>query len=307
MQGQLVLRFSVVRVIALVLVTASAVAYAEPSAQDLQAQGEQLAKDGRYSEAIDAFKAADKQQPTAGHACLIALAYTRRELWPQAEIFLARCHERATPADPLPDWVPVAEQQIADRLATANAAPVTIDVIPAGTPVQLTVSSFAPDETFSPRTIHLPPGHHVIIATAPGLPAARKEVIVETKDPQTVTLDMSAPVAPRVNALANTPVSRPHSNPWKRRLLVGGAVLAGAGLVTYGWMGYEWSQLRTQDPAQWDSHDGNYSLARGATIGLWALGGAAIVTSLFLRSDHEVQVSVAPTNTGGMVSVGWSR
>jgi hypothetical protein len=297
-------------VLAVVLVTASSVAVAGPSAQDLQAQGEQLAKDGRYSEAIDAFKAADKQQPTASHACLIALAYTRRELWPQAEIFLARCHERATPADPLPDWVPVAEQQIAERLATANAAPVTIEVVPAQTAVQLTVSSFAPDETFSPRTIHLPPGHYVILATAPDMPVARKDVVVETKDPQTVTFDLRAatpPIAPRVNALAHDAVGRPHHSPWKRRLLVGGAVLAGGGLVTYGWMGYEWSQLRTQDSAQWDAHDGNYSLARGLTIGLWAAGGAAIVTSLFLPGSYERQVAVAPLPGGGMVSVGWSR
>lgn len=291
--------------IALVLVTASSVAYAEPSAQDLQAQGEQLAKDGRFSEAIDAFKAADKQQPTASHACLIALAYTRRELWPQAEIFLARCHERATPADPLPDWVPVAEQQIADRLATANAAPVTIQVTPAT--AQLTVSSFAPDESFAPRTIHLPPGHHVIIATAPGYETAQKEVVVDSKDPQTITIEMHAPTAPRVNTLTHqSPLMRPKS-PWKRRLMIGGAVLAGAGLVTYGWMGYEWSQLRTKDTAQWDAHDSNYSLARGATIGLWAVGGAAIVTSLFLSGSYEHAVAVAPLPGGGLVSVGWSR
>src|SRR5690242_5920614 len=45
---------------------------------ELQAKGEQLAKDGRFSEAIDAFKAADRIERRASHACLIALAYTRR-------------------------------------------------------------------------------------------------------------------------------------------------------------------------------------------------------------------------------------
>ena len=298
------------RVIALVLVTASTVVYAEPSAQDLQAQGEQLAKDGRFSEAIDAFKAADKQQPTASHACLIALAYTRRELWPQAEIFLARCHERATPADPLPDWVPVAEQQIHDRLATANAAPVTIQVTPAT--AQLAVSSFAPDETFSPRTIHLPPGHHVIIATAPGFETAQKEVAVDSKDPQTVTIDLQ-PVGqqkpvPKLDVPVAPPPPAEHHSSFGKKLVIGGAVLAGAGLITYGWMGYEWSQLRTQDPAKWDAHDGNYSLARGLTIGLWAVGGAALVTGLLWPSSPErPAIAVMPSNGGGMVSVGWSR
>ena len=241
-----------VRVLALVLLTASSVAYADPSAQDLQTQGEQLAKDGRFSEAIDAFKAADKLQPTASHACLIALAYTRRELWSQAEIFLARCHERATPADPLPDWVPVAEQQIRERLATANAAPVTIQVTPAT--AQLTVSSFAPDETFTARTIHLPPGHHVIIASAPGYVTARKEVVIETKDPQTVTIDLAPPAAvpgpPGYVSIPEHPLPPPPRNPWHNRFLIGGATLVGTNLLTYGWMGYEWSKLRTQNQTQ---------------------------------------------------------
>ena len=295
--------------IALVLVTAASVAHADPSAQDLQAQGEQLAKDGRFSEAIDSFKAADRLQPTAGHACLIALAYTRRELWSQAEIFLARCHERATPADPLPDWVPVAEQQIQERLATANAAAVTIQVTPAGTPAQLTVSSFAPDETFAPRTIHLPPGRHVIIATAPGLPTARKEVVIESKDPQTVTIDLAPAVTtPKPLPQPVVPATEPEANPWKKRLLVGGGILAGAGLVTYGWMSFEWSKMRTKDDAQWVAHEGNYNLSRELTIGLWAVGGAALITSFLLPSSSErPAVAVVPTSGGGMVSVGWSR
>ncbi len=295
------------RVLALVLVTATSVASADPSAPDLQAQGEQLAKDGRFSEAIDAFKAADKLQPTASHACLIALAYTRRELWSQAEIFLARCHERATPADPLPDWVPVAEQQIQERLATANAAPVTIQVTPAT--AQLTVSSFAPDETFTARTIHLPPGHHVIIASAPGYETARKEVVIETKDPQTVTIELLPPAAhlPDVS-VPEHPLPPARTGGTGRKVMIGGAVLLGAGLVTYGWMGYEWSKLRTQDQAQWDAHDGNYSLSRGLTIGLWAVGGAAVITGLLWPSSQEhASVAVMPTNGGGMVAVGWTR
>src|SRR5690606_20883724 len=105
------------------------------SGERLRARGEQLAKDGRYTEAIDAFKAAEKIEPRARHACLIALAYTRRELWPQAEIFLEQCEQRATPADPIPEWVPTARQQLAERLATVNVAPVDIRVEPTGVAV----------------------------------------------------------------------------------------------------------------------------------------------------------------------------
>ena len=52
------------------------------------------------------------------------------------------------------------------QYASANVAAVDIRVEPAGTDVKLAVSSFAPDELFGPRTIHLPPGHHVLLATA---------------------------------------------------------------------------------------------------------------------------------------------
>ncbi len=107
-------------------------------------KGEQQAKDGRFADAIDSFKAADRIQPRASHACLIALAYTRRELWSQAQLWLSTCHTRASASDPLPDWVPLAEKQIKERLETANVAEVTIEVKPAGAKAKFTVSSFAP-------------------------------------------------------------------------------------------------------------------------------------------------------------------
>src|SRR5258706_13610619 len=86
----------------------STAALAAPTAAELQAHGETLAQERRYTEAIEAFKAADKLEPNATHTCLIALAYTRRELWPQAEIFMARCHVLAVTGG-LPDWVPDAD------------------------------------------------------------------------------------------------------------------------------------------------------------------------------------------------------
>ena len=97
------------RALALVMLFAS-VAYAE-DADTLTAQGEQLAHDGEYSRAIETFKKADALAPSAKHACLIGLAYIRRELWSQAEIFLDRCKQRATAADPLPDWFAEATTQ----------------------------------------------------------------------------------------------------------------------------------------------------------------------------------------------------
>lgn len=131
-------------VVAGLCVLAPALAHAEPTAAALQAQGERLARNRRYSEAIEAFKAADRIETRASHACLIALAYTRRELWPQAEIFMDLCHGRANPSDPEPAWVPEAEALIEERLQQVDAAPVEISTDPAIPGVKLTISSFAP-------------------------------------------------------------------------------------------------------------------------------------------------------------------
>ena len=126
------------------------------TAAERVAAGEQLAKEGRLTEAIESFKAADKLEQRAKHACLIALAYIRRELWPQAEIFMTRCHQRATAGDPVPDWAALAEKQMNERLSSAKVSAVHIRIEPTAlaATAKISVSSFPADETFAPRTIH---------------------------------------------------------------------------------------------------------------------------------------------------------
>src|SRR5512138_3886691 len=115
----------IVRALACIAILLSAgAAYGDGSAARSVKEGEDLAKQGRLTEAIARFKDADKIEKRAKHACLIALAYIRRELWSQAEIFLTTCHQRATPTDPVPEWVPLAVDQLKERLASAKVAAV---------------------------------------------------------------------------------------------------------------------------------------------------------------------------------------
>ncbi len=208
------------RLAVLVLWLAPVVAAAEPpDSAVLRAQGEQLARDSHFAEAIDKFKAADRILPSAANACLIALAYTRRELWPQAEIWLATCRERATSADPLPDWTPEATRQIRERLESASVAVVEIVVEPAHAHADVTVSSFALDEKFAPRSIHLPFGRHTIVATARGYEESHTDVVVQDRAPERVVITLHRPMA-RV--------------PGPRSLRLVGLVGGGAGLVTLG-------------------------------------------------------------------------
>jgi hypothetical protein len=272
-------------------------AAADPVA-DLEAKGEALAKEGRYSEAIDTFKAADRLVPTAHHLCLIALAYTRRELWPQAEIFMDSCQRRATVADPVPPWFPEEAKILHDRLVSAQVAAVEIVVVPAAA-VQLSVSDFAPDETFAPRTIHLAPGHHVIRATAPGFEHADVPIDITDSASHHIVIRLRQLVPP----LAGTP----------RALILGGAIALVAGGVTYGVMGFAWSKLDGAYPthaSQYDSYHGVYIGTRYATWGLWALGAGLAITGYVIHrvgGEHAPTVAVAPISGGSMIAVGWQR
>ncbi len=293
---------------------APAIATAE-SGDELRTRGEQLAKDGRFTEAIDAFKAAERIEPRARNACLIALAYTRRELWPQAEIWLEQCESRATPTDPAPAWVPVAKKQLAERLGTVNVAPVEIDVAPAGTDVKLAVSSFAPDERFAPRTIHLPLGRHVIIAIAAGFEDAQQTVEVTDKAPKRVTITLTPiragePGPPPRVAPARSKV------PWIVMGAGGGLVIAGAILHATYYRGARDDLATARDNGMEETGGpltDTWSRARAITIGVYGAGAATVIAGVVLRAtvfkakEAPVQVGVLPVAGGGMVSVEWSR
>jgi tetratricopeptide (TPR) repeat protein len=272
---------------------------------ELVRRGEELARIGRYSEAIDAFKAADRADPKASRACLIALAYIRRELWPQAEIYLARCRERATAAAPVPDWVPLAEQQLRERLTTVNVAAIEIVVEPAGV-AQLSVSSFAPDEVFAPRTIHLPPGLHIVTARAPGYEDAQRSIEVTDRTPQRVTIKLHSRVVEHVHGKL----------PWYV-IGAGGAIAVAAGIYHATAYRSAYNRLEathditdySEAVAQYKLLEPDYRSKQRIVWGLYGAGAATLITGVALRlagvGDVDVEVLAAPG--GGGVAVGWRR
>ena len=296
-------------------------AVAQPSADDLRGSGEQAAREGRYSEAIAAFKASNKLQPRATNYCLIGLAYTRRELWPQAEVMIDRCKTLATASDPLPDWLPALETALAERLASVDVAPIELVVEPAASHAELTVSSFAPDEQFAPRTIHLPPGRHVVIASAQGYDDAQQTIEVTDKHPQRVviTLHVHGAAVPVPAPVPQPPPQR--AAPSKVPMVVIGA---GAAVIAAGAI-YHLAVLRpaanrladatdsTPDPALYDRWSHRYDVRRATTVGLYAAGaltigiGVVLKLTVFEHAEAPVQVSATSTDGGGIVSVGWTR
>jgi hypothetical protein len=267
------------------------------SADDLQAEGEEAARRGDYANAIDRFKAAERIEPRARHACLIALAYTRRNLWSQAEIFRTACHERANADDPLPDWMADADREIDEAIRAANVAAVTIVVEPVDAAVRLSVSSFAPDETFSPRVIHLSPGTHQIFASAPGFEPAQMLVDVRDRTPQQIHIALTRRGPPS------------HVAPW---LVIGAGVALGAvgGVLHATWYRQRYAAVEADVPGTEAADIASWLTARRLVIGCYVAGAVTIGVGLVLRATvwrEAPAIDVAPTGGGAIVSIGWSR
>lgn len=285
---------------------------------DLVAQGEALAKQSDYTRAIDAFKKADAIRPRAKHACLIGLVYTRRELWPEAELFFTLCRARATADDPLPPWIGDAEQQLAAKLAETGAAAVTIKVRPLDARVSISVSSFAPDEAFPPRTIHLARGRHVLEVSAPGYASVSREVVVETGDPQTVEIELqTTQAAAEAAARARRPIvlrEPPRSNVPLYLALGGLALGLGGGAFDYFVVKPQYDKLSSAPTdAVFDRSTGAYRTDRDVAVAMYAGAAAAVVTGVVLRftvyahAEPPVRISGALDPRGAIVTIGWSR
>ena len=292
------------------------------SAAELQAAGEQAAKEGSYAEAIDKFKAADRLEVRASHACLIALAYTRRNLWPQAEIFRDRCHSLAKERnEPLPDWIDTADKQIEDAIAKAIAsqtvAEVTISVEPADAAANalVTVSSFAPDEKFAPRAVHLPTGIHQLFVSAPGYEIGSQLVDIKDARPQQIVVRLHRPGEGPGPVKAEPPAKpQPSKLPW----IIAGAgvgIAAIGGVLDATWYKSARDTLAgdtTLDP-KYVGDESTWSTRRDVVIGFYVAGGLAFATGVVLKytvfkhTEHPPAVSVAPIDNGGVVSFGWSR
>jgi hypothetical protein len=306
--------------VALAIASAARVAHADepppPDPDVLVKEGEDLARGGEYSRAIERFKQADALRPRARNACLVGLAYTRREFWPQAEIFFASCKARATVDDPAPDWLPEAEATLAAKIAEVAVAAVELRVEPGGAEALLSVSSFLPDELFAPRTIHLPPGTHVIKASAPGFATTSETVEVNSREPVTVTITL-VPAGTGTEAKPKPPP--PPEAEWKRSkvpryLLIGAGAAAVAGAVFHGLAYRERGELvdavDANDLARYDEHEGTFDTYRAATFAFYgaAVAAGAIGAVLYFTDTRPAEtIAVTPTAGGAMLTIGWER
>jgi len=278
------------RLLVIVAMVAVTPAHADP-VDDQVARGEELGRQGAWTQAIDHFKAADRLAPRAKHACLIGLAYARRELWAEAELFFQQCHRRSTPGDPLPEWLPEAETQLAQKLALSSAAPITIVVDPPASVPKITLSSFAPDETFVPGTFHLAPGSHVIDVQAPGYDPAQRTIFVADATPQLIRIALHEP--------------RERSRvPW---LVMGTGVAIGLGALAYDHYVLQPTRDRyTSATYQWQYDQAKADFPGEQRIALGLFATAAVVASIgvVLRYTVYRHRDVEPVHVGPLVGRG---
>lgn len=298
------------------LCLASATPAFADGASDRVAKGEDLAKQGKWTEAIENFKAADKLEKRAKHACLIALAYIRRELWPQAEVFLTVCHERSGASEPMPDWVPLAEQQLKERLTKAKVASVQIRVKPDGLASQaaIAVSSFEPDELFAPRAIHLPRGKHLITATVEGREPAQQTIEIVDDSPREVVIDFEVKQQPIPVAPARPVGPKASKVPLIVTALGGAIMLGGAGYHLFAFKPARDDLSKAETGPAYDDLVDDFSSARTTTIALYGVGAAVIATGIVLKytvykdqPERAPRVGAGITRGGGVFVMEWSR
>jgi len=270
--------------------------------EGLQARGEALGREGKWGEAIHAFKSAEQIEHRAVHACLITLAYARREAWPQAEVFLSRCHDNA--GEQLPEWVPQLDELIGSRVHSESLTELTIEVVPvAAAGTTLTASSFEPDELFTARTIHVPRGTLVIVAHAPGYPEQQRVLTIDSNSPQRLVIDMTAKPGP---------VEPPYARTLRYVGLatVGLGVVAAAAGIKFGLDARGASNVLSTHTGPW-THDDEIRFENGRTANrnmyiAYGVGAGLVVTGgvLYYLGARAHVAPVVGTHTAMLATWG---
>ena len=195
---------------------------------------------------------------------------------------------------------------LAEALAKQKLVAVLVMASPAD--AQISISTFAPDDTFVARTIHLPPGKYTFTATAPGYANRTEEVEIGDQAGGAVSFNLERRIGDKPK------VVEPSKVPW---VVVGGGValvVAGALVHTLGLAPARDMLVNadaTGDQGLYMRYSATFDRDRALAIGLYGAGALAIATGFVLRATvfkaPEAQVAITPTTGGGMLTLSWSR
>lgn len=293
--------------------------------EELDAEANALARDGKIAESLPLFREAARAAPTPARMCLVALTYFRLQRYPEAQLYLDRA---GALAGERPEWCEgaVLPRDVRRALEGGAFAPVEIAVTPAG--AALTVASLAPDEALiAPARVWLPWGTQRIQAAHPGYVARSVEVRVEGKEPIPLGIRLDPepppgaepppdePVPPPPAPLRDRPRGTPAGRIWGWGLTAAGAVglLAGGGFHLLA----ADSRAAAADlyaGTAYDAELARFESRRTAAIGLYAAGTALAGVGLYLlfttdRPAEPPAAVIAPVVTPDTVgvSVSWEQ
>ena len=267
-----------------VLLLLATTAHADPGDAELE-EGKLLATQRRYKEAIVQFKAARVAAPARPEPdCLVALAYRRLERWAQARLFLERCTQASTH----PDYYAQLVREISAGLQHAGLTEVRFTVKPAD--AQVSLASFADDETVGAHAVYLEPGRELVTVQAPGFPSQQRAIDVPANGPYDVTIDLTAP--PPTPSRASTYV-----------LVASGGVVA-IGVVAHVLAASTRSDLTTSAKT-YDAEAGTFKTERGIAIGAYAVGAVGLAVGAWLWHRERIVPMVDAHSAGVAWSTTW--
>lgn len=270
---------------------------------------EALGKSKQYASAIELYKRADHIKPRAANACHIGLAYLRSAAWSQAELAFDSCRSRATDDDPAPRWIDKAQAELDKLIRDARMPAVTFVVRPEGAAARLAMVGWPADESFAPRTLHLPIGAHRVDATSSGRtvrtdftitgPTLTVEINVT---PPPAPIDLSAAAKNHANAASKTPdadsaASRKRPSRVLGYSLIGaGGVAVAVGAVSHVLAARDRARMETSAEA-WDANRAAFSRERVVAIAGYSVGAALVAAGTYwlLRTPERNQTTaIAP-------------
>jgi hypothetical protein len=301
-------------------------AEAKAAARALANQGFKHAQEGRFDDAIAAFREAEQRF----HATTILLELARTHVR-AGQLIEARAVYRSIVEEQLTNYAPPdffeAQKNAKPELDALGPRIPALRIVVEGAPsrdVKVSIDG-APVPGFTGQSFPLNPGRHVIVVTAPGRLPAEREVLLLEGIKQPVVIQLKAPPK-RVSSPASrpppasaggprTPVSVEPPEKSGGGSLVPAFVAFGAGGVGLG-VGAVAGALaldkvagldgrcpdRICEQSDKEDHGAAGTLATVSTVGFIAggIGVAAGMTLLILRPG-----GAAPEQTGLVVAPGW--
>ncbi len=257
-------------------------------AEALSIEGISSAERGDFHGAIRLFKRASATENLPKYDCNIGLAYSQLKSWARAMTFLERCAREWEGDTEIPSWVPSEIEKIRSRLDENNHQLVHINF----QAKRVSLSWFAPDETFrTPLTVWAPMGEHVV-RWERGNTTAKQKIVIEN-DAVQVNLPTDFYEAESKPIETKFIFTQPKQSGWSSNgttwaLTVSGLML-GSSIASYAvTRSYAAEAATTTSQSQYDALDRRIVIGNAVTATTVTIGAVSLGVAMWLhRKNHK--------------------